>query len=120
MILNNLIQCISIVGIMSKESLYLLAVFLVSSIAAMFRSYCFNVAGEKFVARLRRTVSQLAIDQLPSTVNVFFRYLQQLPDRKWDSLTRTGKKMCLFKCSFFWRKFLCITNTKKTLLTYSL
>ena len=39
--------------------LILVGLFAVASVAAMFRSYCFNLAGERFVARLRKKVCHM-------------------------------------------------------------
>ena len=41
---------------MNREVLYLVGIFLVGCLAILFRSICFNLAGERFVARLRKKV----------------------------------------------------------------
>ena len=46
---------------MSREVLVLVGLFAVASVAAMIRSYCFNVAGERFVARLRKKVCHYVV-----------------------------------------------------------
>lgn len=42
---------------MNREVLLLVAIFVVASLAAMIRNIAFTLAGERFVARLRRNVS---------------------------------------------------------------
>lgn len=41
---------------MNREVLYLVAIFVVGCIAITFRAIMFNLAGERFVARLRKQV----------------------------------------------------------------
>ena len=41
---------------MNREVLYLVAVFVVGCVAITFRAIMFNLAGEQFVARLRKQV----------------------------------------------------------------
>ena len=44
-------------GPMNREVLILVALFMGASIAAMIRNVAFSLAGERFVARLRKNVS---------------------------------------------------------------
>lgn len=46
---------------MNHEVLYLVAIFVGGSIAVTFRAISFNLAGEKFVARLRKQVTIVLI-----------------------------------------------------------
>ena len=41
---------------MNQEVLYLVGIFFVGCVAIIFRSISFNLAGERFVARLRKKV----------------------------------------------------------------
>ena len=41
---------------MNREVLYLVGIFFVGCVAIIFRSISFNLAGERFVARLRKKV----------------------------------------------------------------
>lgn len=47
---------------MNREVLYLVAVFVVGCIAITFRAIMFNLAGERFVARLRKQVCMSVFD----------------------------------------------------------
>ncbi len=42
---------------MNQEVLYLVGIFFVGCVAIIFRSISFNLAGERFVARLRKKVT---------------------------------------------------------------
>ena len=44
-------------GRMNREVLYLVGIFFVGCVAIIFRSISFNLAGERFVARLRKKVT---------------------------------------------------------------
>ena len=48
---------IFLLGLMSREVLVLVGLFLVVSLASMCRAICFTLAGERFVARIRKNVS---------------------------------------------------------------
>ena len=64
---------------MNHEVLYLVAIFVVGCIAITFRAIMFNLAGERFVARLRKQVcnkitKMLKIDNFSLTIVVFCHY----------------------------------------------
>ena len=58
---------------MNQEVLILLGVFVVGAIATLIRTILFNLAGERFVARLRKNVS------LCETAKLFFLILGASP-----------------------------------------
>ena len=49
--------CVCVAAAMNQEVLILLGVFVVGAIATLIRAILFNLAGERFVARLRKNVS---------------------------------------------------------------
>ena len=61
-------------GPMNKDVLYLVGVFVLTCVAAMLRSYCFNVAGERFVARLRRNVRKSPASSLYCFSGIYNSY----------------------------------------------
>ena len=81
---------------MNREVLYLVGIFAVGCVAIMFRSISFNLAGERFVARLRKKVKFSRRIQNP-VYYVLCYYLTSsfLPSstRRWASLTRIGESV---------------------------
>ena len=64
---------------MNQEVLILLGVFVVGAIATLIRAILFNLAGERFVARLRKNVS------LCETAKLFFLNFGSKPDCFYSS-----------------------------------
>ena len=50
-------MCVCVADAMNQQVLILLAVFVVAAISTLIRGILFNLAGERFVARLRKNVS---------------------------------------------------------------
>lgn len=82
---------------MNHEVLYLVAVFVVGCTAITFRAILFNLAGERFVARLRKQVPFLVIIIIVTMVYNVFNCSCLLPllSKNWDSLIKTGTIMRL-------------------------
>ena len=79
-------------GRMNREVMYWVAVFVVGCVAITFRAIVFNLAGERFVARLRKQVSnQLMLLILLLVLYLEFSFFQPSSSKKWDSLTKIGK-----------------------------
>ena len=49
--------CVLLPGLMSREVLFFFGLMMIASVASMGRNWAFTIAGEKFVARLRKKVS---------------------------------------------------------------
>lgn len=65
-------KCVCVVGAMNQWVMILLAVFVVGAVTLLIRAILFNLAGERFVARLRKNVSSQRIYENHSNHDTFY------------------------------------------------
>ena len=78
-----------ILGPMNREVLLLVALFMGASLAAMVRNIAFNLAGERFVARLRKNVSMIQVTLL--------RYIAECHVKDSGMKLKLGERVRVYK-----------------------
>ena len=95
--------CMAAADSMNQEVLILFAVFVVGAVATLVRTILFNLAGERFVARLRKNVSQSRKARTTQSLyTVTVHMWNVIKHEHTHTHTHTHTALCIYHETRYW------------------